>query len=500
MKDETVSKPARRFQFPLHRGMSSGILKTPLRQFLGWVSIPSSSGHVIGRRAHFASVDRATARFNPLFIGACHRATGHTPRASYHSGQVSIPSSSGHVIGRENVADQEYARTSFNPLFIGACHRAGRRRQPRATDSTFQSPLHRGMSSGSLVCVPPGPGPRVSIPSSSGHVIGHLPERQASRKISAFQSPLHRGMSSGDQGAGPWIQLRWTCFNPLFIGACHRAVRVSKPHAGELTVSIPSSSGHVIGHGRGQVGRGKPVLVSIPSSSGHVIGLEATLRLPNGHSVSIPSSSGHVIGRRPAQDQPGRGQVSIPSSSGHVIGRMPSSCSGLSPRSFNPLFIGACHRAAGPTAASRRRAGSFNPLFIGACHRACQAGPARSAGHPFQSPLHRGMSSGLCPKRPRSSAAESFNPLFIGACHRACGPTGIVMFLRSSFNPLFIGACHRARGHPGPAGPSARVSIPSSSGHVIGLGSHVPSCHHRVVSIPSSSGHVIGRPFDMLPE
>ena len=216
-----VAGHADEFQSPLHRGMSSDIAKVLVSLTIGGdVSIPSSSGHVFGpkqrvaderdgyqfqsplhrgmssdRRAHQA--DRAGYRtsFNPLFIGACLR-TRHVQLSEVAQGEVSIPSSSGHVFGRSLVSlrDTDHGAVSipsssghvfgrhghgpsqpgqsFNPLFIGACLRTDDELRTVACPCRFQSPLHRGMSSdaaGRLSC---------------------------QSRTTRFQSPLHRGMSS----------------------------------------------------------------------------------------------------------------------------------------------------------------------------------------------------------------------------------------------------------------------------------------------------------------
>src|SRR5260370_692680 len=60
-------------------------------------------------------------------------------------------------------------------------------------------------------------------------------------------------------------------------------------------------------------------------------------------------------------------------------------------RAFNPLFIGACLRAAGRSS-ERSRKTSFNPLFIGAWVRAQYVFATQADAEAFQSPLHRGTS------------------------------------------------------------------------------------------------------------
>ena len=212
--------------------------------------------------------------------------------------------------------------------------------------------------------------------------------------------------------------------------------------------------------------------------------------------------------------------VSIPSSSGHVHGPGGSMPRPWLPPSFNPLFIGACPRTKRPASLARWPGACFNPLFIGACPRTIQKFvEAAEAYLPFQSPLHRGMSTDspvtlFCHCAPLAG----FNPLFIGACprtlppgmslppsgrfqsplHRGMSTDGVLPApLRHyfyCFNPLFIGACPRTRHRLTEAQLAEIVSIPSSSGHV-----HGRDCRKggwssgATVSIPSSSGHVHGR-------
>ena len=184
----------------------------------------------------------------------------------------------------------------------------------------FQSPLHRGMSSGTKFPTMVAQAAEVSIPSSSGHVIGPCIGATEPFIEALFQSPLHRGMSSGDL-VGKYGEGESDRFNPLFIGACHRATARSLIIRRNPTFQSPLHRG---------------------MSSGF-----------SGRTLTL-------------------GQASR----------------------FNPLFIGACHRARMDEhrrTASRR----FNPLFIGACHRA-------------SAELRR-----------RLEKIIGFNPLFIGACHRA---------------------------------------------------------------------------------
>ena len=160
----------------------------------------------------------------------------------------------------------------------------------------FQSPLHRGTSSDSEACRTLPLFSKVSIPSSSGHVIGQQCKCTTSRLISEFQSPLHRGRSS-DRNGCPALDEKGKFQSPLHRGRSSD-VRVLYSFTQRVAVSIPSSSGQVIG-------------LHLPNFEGGI------------QEVSIPSSSGQVIGRR-----------------GNVTERAwATPC-------FNPLFIGAGHRTA----------------------------------------------------------------------------------------------------------------------------------------------------------
>ena len=191
-----------------------------------------------------------------------------------------------------------------------------------------------------------------------------------------------------------------TCFNPLFIGACHRTGRRDvggAMNAGE--VSIPSSSGHVIGLGPRMWSSRSAGRVSIPSSSGHVFGrMVDAVEHGQRAAVSIPSSSGHVIGLLDgALPSHSDGMVSIPSSSGHVFG---------SPKSTRYWV--------------HRSRPSFNPLFIGACHRTGVAWQVTIADEVNVSiPSSSGhVVRTVATAEDRGSAYRGFNPLFIGACRR----------------------------------------------------------------------------------
>ena len=138
------------------------------------VSIPSSSGHVIGPPNVLQPRGRSQNKFqSPLHRGMSSGSRCFTPIAAKHL--VSIPSSSGHVIGLLGQRFETPPPVSFNPLFIGACHRACQPDRDRPGSEKFQSPLHRGMSSGSQIAY-------------------------AITATGKFQSPLHRGMSSGMAG------------------------------------------------------------------------------------------------------------------------------------------------------------------------------------------------------------------------------------------------------------------------------------------------------------
>ena len=314
------------------------------------VSIPSSSGHVgrlsnpavslqtrdrqfqsplhrgmFGRHRNCRRQrhDRDTC-FNPLFIGACWATDRAQRRLRCHDGGVSIPSSSGHV-GRLGGSDGDGCQLMrFNPLFIGACWATARSADGilDAADCRFQSPLHRGML---------------------GDDCRHLMRSRDRRN--RFQSPLHRGMLGDCHDPGMDQGTRRSGFNPLFIGACW-----------------------------------------------------ATL-----------------LGNRSRKDS----------------------------RSFNPLFIGACHGRPGTPAGIVARLAGFNPLFIGACHRATvHLTEQRTVQAQFQSPLHRGMYGRPGPTGNRPRQCQRFNPLFIGACiGRPGAPVVAVHDRLTRFNPLFIGAC-----------------------------------------------------------
>ena len=84
-----------------------------------------------------------------------------------------------------------------------------------------------------------------------------------------FQSPLHRGMSSDDIGSQR--DERFGSFNPLFIGACHRILTPTRPGTPTPAFQSPLHRGMSSDKSGDKVYIGKDG-VSIPSSSGHVIG------------------------------------------------------------------------------------------------------------------------------------------------------------------------------------------------------------------------------------
>ena len=138
------------FQSPLHRGMSSDEhMATSFMMAMRDVSIPSSSGHVFGLGIAAVVAASLVGTFqSPLHRGMSSD-TSSRPTWKGRMRQVSIPSSSGHVFGQargDSCRSTQWA--GFNPLFIGACLRtSGMARAARPGSTTFQSPLHRGMSS-----------------------------------------------------------------------------------------------------------------------------------------------------------------------------------------------------------------------------------------------------------------------------------------------------------------------------------------------------------------
>ena len=158
-------------------------------------------------------------------------------------------------------------------------------------------------------------------------------------------------------------------FNPLFIGAGHRTYKAFQDACALPMVSIPSSSGQVIGQNPNWP-YGQRKKVSIPSSSGQVIGLAGKRPdVPNAADVfQSPLHRGRSSDVVVLLYSSGSSwDVSIPSSSGQVIGRSKRSSPSRSKRaSFNPLFIGAGHRTFWTFWTAPQHCCGFNPLFIGA--------------------------------------------------------------------------------------------------------------------------------------
>ena len=217
----------------------------------------------------------------------------------------------------------------------------------------------------------------------------------------------------------------------------------------EISVSIPSSSGHQFTalHKTANRIAGKEMfqsllhqgisllasdhttvcgqwdLVSIPSSSGHQFTGRWTPCAPPcaPRSVSIPSSSGHQFTETQAGVSTGRHvAVSIPSSSGHQFTERE-----LAARSAAVL-------------------GRFNPFFIRASVYWEAIPPLQLARWKrFQSLLHQGISLLFAPVgSPTGRQGGSFNPFFIRA-----SVYWKISWLHAN------------------AWPSSCVSIPSSSGH-----------------------------------
>jgi hypothetical protein len=136
--------------------------------FVVVVSIPSSSGHVYGRRLH--------------------------PKRRRDKWQVSIPSSSGHVYGLESGWLCLHGG-EFQSLFIGAC--LGGKDYHIVTHDRykFRSPLHRGMAAGGTCHRQALPKPVFPSPLHWGMSTRKNAERRTAA-FYGFPSPLHRGMST----------------------------------------------------------------------------------------------------------------------------------------------------------------------------------------------------------------------------------------------------------------------------------------------------------------
>src|ERR1051326_1247440 len=132
----------------------------------------------------------------------------------------------------------------FNPLFIGPAHPACMTMTAPLTEwmRSFQSPLHRGSSSGSGDVGGLG-GYLVSIPSSSGQLIRRSALPKGLPQLPKVSIPSSSGqLIRPRRSLGPSVD---ASFNPLFIGAAHPAQRGTHPSSCR-TVSIPSSSGQLI--------------------------------------------------------------------------------------------------------------------------------------------------------------------------------------------------------------------------------------------------------------
>ena len=420
-------------------------------------------------------------RFSPLLIGE-QTATERPARASVGDRSVvSVPSSSGNKL-RPAVA----------------LHRRHRHQ--------FQSPPHRGTNCDSdptcrtprqrlVVSVPSSSGnklrprqrprarrARVSVPSSSGNKL-----RPTGRDVAAmpdpssFQSPPHRGTNCDSDAAVSAVQTALR-FSPLLIGeqtATLTAGRVrcllhqfqSPPHRG---TNCDFTMDRSIGDPR--------YLVSVPSSSGNK--LRPTSPTP-----------AHVRSCSEFQSPPHRGtncdslrmHVSVqciafqsPPHRGTNCDARSAAAFGMRPQGFSPLLIGeqtatrraTCHRSAPPTFQSPPHRGTncdSTARAIAVDARASVSVPSSSGNKlrlrlarcdvgespSFQSPPHRGTNcdSPAC-------AYAWHDCLFQSPPHRG---TNCDVDRRLTAMAQF------------------HVSVPSSSGNKLRLGTWPAMCHARSV-------------------
>src|SRR6266481_1966170 len=353
--------------------------------------------------------------FSPLFIGAC--------------------------VSTIAFARSVQRSTSFSPLFIGACVSTFNFADIPIPFGKFQSPLHRGMCFDAF--------PRYS--SWCGCV--------------RFQSPLHRGICFDYLILQP-SPLQCSGFSPLFIGACVSTGRVVPFQLPLLSVSVPSSSGHVFR-------RASKSAVAPATNRFSPLFIGACVSTVSPHAcrtallaVSVPSSSGHVF--RPGEwfnENFKEYTFQSPLHRGMCFDSVCWSVCWLRCRCFSPLFIGACVSTGGQQLHPRDRRAFQSPLHRGMCFDIETSPNSRKAFAMFQSPLHRGMcfdqvslvrglqyycvsvpsSSGHVFRRPNSSIFSGLSSRFQSPLHR-----GMCFDLSKR---VFV---HKL----------ADVSVPSSSGHV----------------------------------
>ena len=231
-------------------------------------------------------------------------------------------------------------------------------------------------------------------------------------------------------------------------------------------LSVPSSSGHRFqlqaGEPRGGHGQTfSPLFIGAQVSTAVRLSWARTAR-----AISVPSSSGHrfqpsghrsaLHHRQPFQSplhrgtgfNPGNpdgvvvaGQISVPSSSGHRFQHVHAGAlrdSAVFP--FSPLFIGAQVSTPSVPLGAGLDVGLSVPSSSGHRFQRVSAAPRTHTFDNFQSPLHRGTGFN-CDSR---DAIAALSMIFQSPLHRGTG-----------FN-------HQALQAPAC---SARLSVPSSSGH-----------------------------------
>ncbi len=232
-------------------------------------------------------------------------------------------------------------------------------------------------------------------------------------------------------------------FSPLFIGAhASTSSQFSFP-ASKAAVSVPSSSGHMLQRCGGVWRGGVWCEFQSPLHRGTCFNQSLTGARDTSYAVSVPSSSGHML--------------------------QPESVTGTarSPVWFqSPLHRGTCFNGSMYLDGHLYDQKFQSPLHRGTCFNV-RDDFSVTCPHMFQSPLHRGTCFNASNQKMLRNPLSWFqSPLHRGTCFNkdAAKETSVA---DQGFSPLFIGAHASTQDRSDLVTSKVRVSVPSSSGHML---------------------------------
>ena len=261
-----------------------------------------------------------TPSFSPLFIGALSSTAGHFHDRRRRQGFSPL------FIGALSSTSKGKRPASGKNQFQSPLHRGTlfnhRLLLLGASPMEFQSPLHRGTLFNSVALSEVTKKNPVSVPSSSGHSLQPSGSTCGITSL-AVSVPSSSGNSLQQERCSPseWNHAR---FSPLFIGELSSTLfpefcvsggkRFSPLFIGELSSTDETHSLRLCG-----------ILFQSPLHRGTLFNSGKPEETRMELSVSVPSSSGHSLRRHRSVPEFAASTVSVPSSSGHSLQPAPAS-------------------------------------------------------------------------------------------------------------------------------------------------------------------------------